>query len=141
MAVQLARIAPAVALALVAGTAAAATPPKQPAGLAAYRACLKQHGVTFGAGAPSSAKTRAAFAACRSKLPAGAAAGGGGASRTLDSAAFKKYAACMSKHGVTFKVGTRPDFTSAKFKAANKACASLRPKLPAGARVRPAGGA
>jgi hypothetical protein len=91
----------------------------------AFQACLEQHGapVLKPCQKPSSAqrkKLEAAFAACRKLAPKGR----GAAHR---SPAFEKYAACMSKHGVTFKQGERPDRNSAAYKAAEKACASLRP--------------
>src|SRR5438105_1688154 len=103
--------------------------------LAAYQACLKSHGVTFGGTGKtaSAAKLQAAFKACASLAPAGLRPGASGARPQLTAAqraAFKKYQTCMSKHGVTFKPGTGPNVASAKYKAASKACASLRPKLP-----------
>jgi len=124
-------------LALAAVAAAQAATPK-PKTLAAYRACLRSHGVTFGGtGArPSPAKMQAAFKVCASLAPAGFAAGarpGGrpfGRLTATQRAAFAKYQTCLSKHGVVFKRGARPDRTSAAFKAASKACASLRPKFP-----------
>jgi hypothetical protein len=113
-------LAPVVACSGLAVDAGAASPPSP---LAAFEACLKQHGVTFGrSGAASRTKTRAAFKACAGKLPAGVAVGG-------RSPAFQKYAACMSKHGVVLQPGTRPNTSSATFEAASKACASLRPKF------------
>ena len=121
---------PLLAVAAVAASASAAarTPPKT---LARYQACLKSHGVTFGgATRPSAAKMTAAFKACAALAPKGAGglpAGG----PTRNSAAFKKYVACMTKHGVAFKRGSRPNRTTATFKAAQKACASLQPKRPA----------
>ena len=118
----------AVAAVAVSASAAATTLPKT---LAKYQACLKSHGVTFGGTKrPSAATMTAAFKACASLAPTGAGgprAGGLGP----NSAAFKKYAACMTKHGVTFKRGSRPNRTTATFKAAQKACASLQPKRPA----------
>ena len=104
--------------------------------LAAYQACLKTHGVTFGGTGKtvSAAKMQAAFKACATLAPAGVRAGGTPGQRphltAAQRAAFKKYQTCMTKHGVTFKRGTRPNVASAKYKAASKACASLRPKLP-----------
>lgn len=105
--------------AAVAGTAAA-SPPKR--GVAAYRACLRAHGVSFGSStkAPSAAKLRAAAHACASVAPGGTTFG------ARRSPAFRKYAACLSKHGVAFRRGTRP--AAAKLTAARKACASLAPK-------------
>lgn len=120
----------ALAAVVVAASAAATTPPKT---LAKYQACLKAHGVTFGGTKrPSAAKTTAAFKACASLAPKGAGGPGAGGPGP-NSAAFKKYVACMTKHGVTFKPGTRPNSTTATFKAAQKACASLRPKRTANA--------
>jgi hypothetical protein len=128
-----------VVLALAAVASAAAATPK-PKTLAAYQACLKAHGVTFGGTGkrPSAAKTKAAFKACASLAPAGLAANGrppnGGPNgprlTAAQRAAFAKYQACLTKHGITFKRGSRPNMSSAAFKAASKACASLRPKLP-----------
>jgi hypothetical protein len=145
---------------LAAGAAAAATtalaatsPPKSPRD--AYRACLAKHGVTFGGSKqPSQAKIQATFKACRSLAPAG----GGGAGPTnfrptaAQRKAFQKYAACMKKHGVTFAFPGRPNGSrpvrrtqrppqSAKFKAAQKACASLRPAFPGRPRSGGSGGA
>jgi hypothetical protein len=118
----------AVAAVAVSASVAATTPPKT---LAKYQACLKTHGVTFGgATRPSAAKTTAAFKACAALAPKGAAGAPAGGAR-FNSAAFKKYAACMTKHGVTFKRGSRPNRTTATYKAAQKACASLQPKRPA----------
>jgi hypothetical protein len=119
-------------LAVVVGVSAAsaATTPK-PSTTAKYQACLKAHGVTFGTGKqPSAAKTKAAFKACASLAPKGSA--GGFANRPArNSAAFKKFTACMSKHGIKFTGTSRPQRTSAKFQAARKACGSLLPKRPA----------
>jgi hypothetical protein len=121
---------------VVVAPAAPATP--KPKTLAAYQACLKAHGVTFGGTAKrsSAAKMRAAFKACAGQAPAGLAGTGvgrppnGGPRLTAaQRAAFKKYQTCMTKHGVTFKPGSRPNTSSAAFKAASKACASLRPKF------------
>jgi hypothetical protein len=107
-------------------SAAATAPPKT---LASYQACLKSHGVTFGAAnRPSPAKMRAAFRACASVAPQGVRRFPNGPRR--NSAAFRKFAACMTKHGVTFSRASRPNRSSATFKAAQKACASLLPKRP-----------
>ena len=131
----------ALASALMIGVSAAGAGPSAspPTGIAAYRACLKAHGVTFGgATQPSAAKVKAAFAACASKAPSGAGARGPNGFRPngLRSPAFLKYSACLRKHGITFTPGTRPNRSSAAFKAASKACASLRPK---GRGARPKG--
>lgn len=112
------------------------------ASLANYAACLKQHGVTrtFTPGNPgngggtrpqlsaSARKTfQAAQTACAKDRPAGAfpgrAPGNGGA----QSSAFAAYTNCLKLHGVTLTPGTRPTTTSKKAKAAQTACASLRP--------------
>jgi hypothetical protein len=118
----------AVGVVAVSSSAAATTPPKT---LAEYQACLKSHGATFGGTTrPSSAKMTAAFKACAALAPRGA--GGppaGGPNR--NSAAFKKFVACMTQHGVTFSRGSRPNRNTATYKAAQKACASLQPKRPA----------
>jgi hypothetical protein len=124
---------------VLAAPATAATP--EPKTLAAYQACLKAHGVTFGGtGArPSAAKMKAAFKACASQAPAGLSTNGGAPLNgrpnrppltAAQRAAFAKYQACLGKYGITFKPGVRQNTNSAAFKAADKACASLRPKLP-----------
>jgi hypothetical protein len=121
-----------VAFAASAATAATPTP------VAKYQACLKAHGVVFGsAKQPTAAKMRAAFKACASLAPAGAAPAGGpaGSGRPMTAAqraAFAKYAACMKKNGVTLSRTARPNTASAKVQAAQKACASLRPQRPGG---------
>ena len=132
---SLSLLALAFAVMLGASAAGARTSASPPTGIAAYRACLKAHGVTFGgATQPSAAKVRAAFAACASKSPGGGAGGPNGFRRNgFRSPAFQKYAACLRKHGVTFTPGTRPNRNSAAFKAASKSCASLRPKGRRGA--------
>jgi hypothetical protein len=123
---------PLVVLAFVVGAASASAANKPPSTLAAYQACLKAHGVTFGAPSKlSAAKTKAAFAACASKAPAGVRTGRPPNGARFNSPAFQKYIACLKTHGIAFKPGTRPNRTSAAFKAADKACASLRPKRPA----------
>ena len=96
--------------------------------LAAYQACLKTHGVTFGGTGKtvSAAKMQAAFKACATLAPPGLRAGGTPGQRPQLTAAQR----AAFKHGVTFKRGTRPNVASAKYKAASKACAALRPKLP-----------
>jgi hypothetical protein len=127
------------ALMLGVSAAGARTSASPPTGIAAYRACLKAHGVTFGgATQPSAAKMRAAFAACASKSPNGAGAGGPNGFRRngFRSPAFQNYAACLKKHGVAFTPRARPNRNSAAFKAASKSCASLRPK---GRRAAPKG--
>ncbi len=122
----------------LAAASAAATPPSPQQALAAYRACLKQHGVSFlggGGKRPTAAelkKLQPALKACRSKLRAGFTGRPGGPGGFRNNPAFQKYTACLRQHGLTFTPGTRPDRTSAKYKAAAKACASLRPKQPAG---------
>src|SRR5438309_10667503 len=113
----------AVAALACAAAATAATSPKP--SLTAYRTCLKKHGVSFSSSAkkPSAAKLRTAFKACASLAPAATSTAAAGGFR--QSAAFKKYAACLSKHGVKVTPGKRP--SGANFAAAQKACASLRP--------------
>jgi chitodextrinase len=117
-----------VAAAIGASVSGAATRPPAKS-MAKYQACLKAHGVTFGKVA-SAVKTKTAFTACAKYAPTGAKPGGNGAA-FRNSAAFKKFAACMTKHGVKFTAGRRPNRTSATYKAAQKACASLMPKRPA----------
>jgi hypothetical protein len=137
--VSLGLLALASALVLGVSAAGASTSASPPTGIAAYRACLKAHGVTFGgATQPSAAKMKAAFAACASKAPGGAGARGPNGFRPngFRSPAFQKYTACLRQHGLTFTPGTRPNRNSAAFKAASKSCASLRPK---GRRAAPKG--
>jgi hypothetical protein len=119
----------------VSASSSLAATPSPPKTLAAYQACLKKHGVRFGGGSqPSQTKVRAAFRACASLAPKGAAAGRPpngfrGRLTKAQRAAFQKYSTCLAKHGVTLARGSRPVFSSAKAKAAQKACASLLPKL------------
>jgi hypothetical protein len=134
-----------VAAGLSAGAAFAAGPPST-AGNGAFTACLKAHGVILGK-TTDQTKIGAAFRACRASAP-----GGGFAGRfkltAAQRAAFQKYTACLAKHGVKIDfrfrrppggaAGTganrppngqrRP--VSAKVRAAQKACASLRPAFP-----------
>ena len=129
-------LATALAALALAAVGSAASPPKAPAGNA-FQSCLKKHGVTLGK--TTDQKTiRAAFVACRSSAPG---APPSGRPRTLSpaaQAAFEKYTTCLSKHGVkiSFKPGQRPsrppNRTSAKVRAAQKACASLRPRFRGG---------
>jgi hypothetical protein len=118
----------------------AATPPKLPA---KFVACLKEHGVTLGAGGfgrpggfkpgtqgtkrpaltPAQIKARAtrraAFAVCSKYAPKGFSFGRRGGSR-----GFAAYTACLKKQDVTLG---KVSLTSAKFKAAAKLCKSLLP--------------
>jgi hypothetical protein len=112
----------------------------------AFNACLAQHGVTLpsrppggggggGNGQPPAggpgggggglanltAAQRAAFTACRSKLPARGFGGGGG--NRANNPAFAKYNACLKQHGVT--LGKSNDQTT--FAKAQAACAKLAP--------------
>lgn len=117
----------------------------------AFNTCLAQHGVKLsgrppggggngqppagGAGgggggggfANLTAAQRAAFTACRSKLPAGGfgrgagAGGGGGGNRS--NPAFAKYTTCLKQHGVTFGATSN----QAAFAKASAACAKYRP--------------
>ncbi len=138
-------------LVLLAGVAAASAARKpNPKTPAAYRACLAKHGAGFfGTGKrPTAAqlkKLQPALKACAAQRPTGGGGSFGGPGgrpfTAANGAAFKKYTDCLKKHGVTFTPGQRPrggtpPARSAKFKAANAACASLRPKRPAA----PAGG-
>jgi hypothetical protein len=127
---------------------------------AAYRSCLKAHGVTTfgfrGAGGrprtatgttptppPTStsgqrprgfrgtltAKQRAAFQACRSKLPSGARSGRGfgrpgRSGGPGGNPAFARYTACLAKHGVEFGSHSAGTATFAKAQAA---CRALLP--------------
>jgi hypothetical protein len=133
------------------------TTTKGAASFTAYENCLKSHGVNFTGGGgfpgggggtggpPSSSSTRptipaserAAFtkaeSACASLRPK---FGGGGGGST---AAFDAYRNCLKLHGVTLPTGrgaggfpgsgtSTPTTTTPKEKAAETACASLRPK-------------
>jgi hypothetical protein len=101
-----------------------------PAGNAAFRTCLTQHGVTAppqggtppngGAGGFSalSPTQRKALQACASLRPAGSRRPAGS-----QSGALAKYTACLRTHGVTFGSSNG----SSKFHAAQKACRSLLP--------------
>jgi len=124
----------------LAAVASAASPPKAPPANA-FQTCLKKHGVTLGK-TTDQKKIRTAFVACRAVAPGGA---GQRALTPAQRAAVAKYTACLAKHGVklTFTVGQRPTAgqrpvvrpakpASAKLKAAQKACAALRPRLPGG---------
>jgi hypothetical protein len=62
-----------------------------------------------------------AFAACRSKLPAGA--GGAGQPPAQTNPAIQKYTACLRSRGVTFGANNN----GAKFRAATAACAKYAP--------------
>jgi hypothetical protein len=114
---------------------------------AAFRDCLAKHGLKlpagFGRNAPRpgsgqppqgqppqgarrfnpGGKEAKAFAACRSKLPAGARAFTGGTGRQ-GNPAFAKYTSCLRKHGVTFGGSNN----QAVFKKASAACAKYAPK-------------
>jgi hypothetical protein len=103
----------------------------------AFTACLKKHGVTLGK-TTDQKKLRAAFVACRAVAPAGA--GTRPQLSKAQRAAFAKYRTCLAQHGVKLAAfapgrrGTQPQRppatkVSAKVKAAQKACASLRPKF------------
>ncbi|MCW2963511.1 MAG: hypothetical protein JWO17_763 [Actinomycetia bacterium] len=120
----------------------------------AFNACLAQHGVTLPARPPGggggggngqppaggpggggfanlTAAQRAAFTACRSKLPAGGFGGGrpGGGNRA-NNPAFAKYNTCLKQHGVTLGASNSPT----AFAKAQAACAKLAPTArPAGA--------
>jgi hypothetical protein len=72
------------------------------------------------------AAQRAAFTACRSKLPAGAGPGGGG--NRANNPAFAKYNTCLKQHGVT--LGATNNQTA--FAKAQAACAKLAPTGGAG---------
>ena len=114
------------------------------AALAAYRNCLKLHGVTLPSGSSGansttsttlntkSASVQKALAACAILRPKGFGAGAGG----FSSAAFTAYRNCLKLHGVTLPSGsgassttsTTPNAKSASVQKALAACASLLPK-------------
>jgi hypothetical protein len=66
------------------------------------------------------AAQRAAFTACRSKLPAGGRPGGG---NRANNPAFAKYNTCLKQHGVTLGASNSPT----AFAKAQAACAKLAP--------------
>lgn len=86
-----------------------------------------------GAGANLTPAQQKAFAACRSKLPAGAQFGGGGQGGrpggTTANPAFARYTKCLSQHGV--KLGTTATAPGA-FQKASAACAKYRPSIGGG---------
>lgn len=111
----------------------------------AFNACMAQHGVKLpgrppggggggGNGQPPAgrpggggggfanmtAAQRAAFTACRSKLPAGGRPGGG---NRANNPAFAKYNTCLKQHGVTLGASNNPT----AFAKAQAACAKLAP--------------
>jgi hypothetical protein len=127
----------------------------------AFNACLAQHGVTLpsrpagggGNGQPPAgggggggggglanltAAQRAAFTACRSKLPAGGGFGGGraGGGNRANNPAFAKYNDCLKQHGVT--LGKSNDQTT--FAKAQAACAKLAPTGGPATPAAPGGG-
>ena len=124
----------------------------QSAAFKKYTACLSAHGVTlpaFGGGRPGTsttpgrpgggfagqsaaerAKFEAARTACAKDLPAGSGGFfGRGSQSGASSQAFAAYRNCLKLHGVTlrFGPGTRPAAPTAKQRAAETACAALRP--------------
>ena len=106
--------------------------PRNTAAIAAYTACLQQHGVTV----PSF--SRGARAACASLLPAGGFGGGRGAA--ISATTFAAFKSCMADKGVTITV-TDPqqalralDRTVAATAAALKVC---QPILGTGAASGP----
>jgi len=119
--------------------------------LAAFQTCLASHGVKLsggfgqppngqsGSGPPPqgqppsgqnrpafNSKQQKAFAACRSKLPAGARGGFGQGGRPptgQSNPAFARYTRCLRQHGVTFGATNN----QAAFKKASAACAKYAP--------------
>lgn len=118
--------------------------------LAAFQACLAAHGVKLsggfgqppngqaGSGPPQgqppagqnrpafNPKQQKAFAACSSKLPAGARRGFGQGGRPpagQSNPAFARYTQCLRQHGVTFGAINN----QAAFKKASAACAKYAP--------------
>ena len=84
-----------------------------------------------GQGRPAAnSKQQKAFAACRSKLPAGArnAFGQGAPGGGQSNPAFAKYTKCLRQHGVTFG-GTN---SQTAFKKASAACAKYAPNAGGG---------
>jgi hypothetical protein len=132
--------------------ASTTTTGRSTATIAAYRACLKQHGVDLPArpaaqgadGAPGSSvptgsarrgfrnptpAQQKAFQACASLAPAGGFGGRTGANR----AAFTAYRSCLSDHGVDMTqstggpAGNQAYRNDPKFADANKVCSALLP--------------
>jgi hypothetical protein len=125
-----------------------------------FTSCLKAQGVTLpsggfrrrsgtnggapptgqrpaGGGAFNNPKTRAAFQACRQYLPNGGQfrGGFGGGRPGVNSAAFAKYRACLTQHGVKLTGGGPfggANVASPAFQAAAKACRSLAPQFGRG---------
>lgn len=111
---------PTVALAAVVAVAAGVAVAAPPSGaIQKLVSCMKARGYS----APptqaqrSSAKYNAARQACAKQ--AGLTGAGGNGTNA-------KYVACMKQHGITISRTSRPNRTSAAYKKANAACASLR---------------
>jgi hypothetical protein len=120
----------------------------------AFNTCLAQHGVKLpgrppgggggngqppaGGGRPGggggfanlTAAQRAAFTACRSKLPAG---GRPGCGNRANNPAFAKYNACLKQNGVTLGASNNQK----TFAKAQAACAKLAPTVGAGGGAAP----
>jgi hypothetical protein len=106
-------------VALSAADVATSAPPT--AAIHKFAACVKTKGFTFppSEAQRANAKYQTAAQACAKKVglnPRGAA--------PMQQNA--KYVACMSKHGITISRTSRPNRSSATFKKADAACASLR---------------
>jgi hypothetical protein len=106
----------------------------QPSGqFAELQSCLKEHGIeNFAPGAAQSdadrQKLQEAMKACGANFPAGGARAGGNGNGGAGSSGFAAFARCMSNRGVVLPgagSGTPTNTTSAKYKAAQKACQSL----------------
>jgi hypothetical protein len=110
---------------VAAATAATPAPPTNSA-RTKINACLKAKGLTVPPTQADLANTtyRTALRTCVQQaggsLGGRGRLGGGAANPNL-----QKYVTCMKKHGVTISATKKPNRTSAAFKKANTACASL----------------
>jgi hypothetical protein len=105
------------AVAVVCVSAAAAAPPS--GAMQKLAACMKAKGYT---GRP----TQAQRANAKYNTARQACAKQAGLSGVAPNGANAKYVSCMKKHGVTISPAKKPNRTSAAYKKANAACASLR---------------
>jgi len=105
----------------IAAEAAASAPPS--GAIQKLVACMQAKGFT---GRPTqadraNAKYNTAHQACAKQA---GLSGGAGARGT--NANMQKYISCMKKHGITISATKKPNRSTAAYKKADKACASLR---------------
>jgi hypothetical protein len=111
-------LAAAVACVGVAADPAAAAPPS--GAIQKLAACMKAKGYT---GRPTQAeRTNAKYNTARQACAKQVGLTGGAGARGTNA----KYIACMKKNGITISATKKPSRSSAAFKKADKACASLR---------------